>query len=138
MTATRILQGEPYTFRRRIAALFLLSAFVLGGCAWGYANAPHSRPIPAPSCEESSANRLGIAWSYEDGATERLDAFHAGIIQCERERGNLVCWDEENGEMPNGLERICGTPTQLNDTLARGLKVWWVGISALLHPEMTR
>src|SRR5687767_8463586 len=42
-----------------------------------------------------------------EGATEELEAFAFGVIQCERERGEWVCWHEENAESPSGLERIC-------------------------------
>ena len=57
-----------------------------------------------------------------------LDQYHWGIIQCEQERGQWVCWVEDNDLMDIGVERLCGSPTQLNDVLAGERRVWQVDL----------
>lgn len=115
----------PYT--RGALALILLPGFAFGLLR----HSPHSAPPPAPiSCPVKVALDLGMVWTLEEGVTENLDQFHADLIYCEMQRGQWICWDEENSAMPNGLERICGTPTQLNDTLAAGVRIWWTDLSS--------
>lgn len=113
----------------------VLIALALPALALTLLSALSGQPAPAPapafaSCPAQVAQDLGIAYSPEEGATEKLDLFHAGIIYCEMTRQQWICWDEENDYMPSGLERICGTPTQLNDALAAGTRIWWTDLSA--------
>lgn len=93
--------------------------------------APTPAPSPAPiSCPAQVAGELGIHWDPDSGATEELEAFAFGVISCERDRGEWICWHEESAESPSGLERICGQPSHLNEALASEVKIWAVDI----HP----
>lgn len=58
---------------RRVVVGVLLSAVTLaGGCIDKRNNTDHAR-------QRGCADRLGVAWNVEDGATERLAAFSACI-----------------------------------------------------------
>lgn len=127
MTAVRA--GRPLRGAFLALALPALAYGLLTGISGQTASAP--RPAPAPiSCPAQVAQELGISWSYAEGASEELEAFAFGVISCERDRGEWVCWHEENAESPSGLERICGQPSHLNEALAQEAKIWAVDI----HP----
>lgn len=113
-----------------IALALPLAATALLGASQGRPPAPSaSAPALAP-CPAQVAQDLGISWSFAEGAAEELEAFHFGVIACERERGQWVCWHEENDLSPSGLERICGQPSHLNEVLASEVRIWAVDI----HP----
>lgn len=121
--------GRPLRGAVIALALPALAYGLLTGLSRQPAPAPASSPAPIP-CPAQVAQELGISWSPAEGSSEELEAFHFGVIQCERDRGQWVCWHEENSESPSGLERICGQPSHLNETLASGTRVWAVDI----HP----
>lgn len=127
MTYT-LLTGVPYGRRRALAGATIAGVLLLAPYALLRAS---DRPSPSPRpCPAEVAERLGVHWDPEQGATEAIEAFHFGIIECEQERGDWICWNEESADSPVGLIRICGTPTELNDTLSTETKVWSVD----LHP----
>lgn len=66
------------TIRRLILASLILSIILILFVRVGY----QSNSVPTNRCAELVAKELGIHWSYEDGATEQLDAFQDGVIQC--------------------------------------------------------
>lgn len=122
----RIIPGAPYTRRRAIASLIPLILGVFALLAFS-GNTPST---DLPPCPQVAAANLNLHYTLEDGVTEGLEAFHFEVIKCEQDRDMMVCWDEENSEMPDGLEMICGTPTQLNDTLIAGYpRIWNIDIS---------
>lgn len=130
MSAVRT--GHPLRGVLIALALPALALALLTGISGQTALAPAAPPAPI-SCAAQSALNLGISHSPEEGVTEKLDLFHAELIHCEMVRGQWICWDEENSYMPTGLERICGTPTQLNDTLSSGIRIWWTDLSNLIR-----
>lgn len=126
MTAVR--KGHPLRGVLIALALPTFALALLTGISGQ--TAPALAPSPAPiSCPAQVAQDLGITYSPEEGVTEKLDLFHAELIYCEMRR-QWICWDEENPLTLTGLERICGTPTQLNDALAAEVKIWWTDLSA--------
>lgn len=121
--------GRPLRGAVIALALPALAYALLTGISGQSAQAPAPAPSAIP-CPAQVAQDLGISWSYAEGATEELEAFAFGVIECERERGQWVCWHEENDLSPSGLERICGQPSHLNEVLSSERRVWSVDI----HP----
>lgn len=127
MSASRT--GRPLRGAVIALALPALAYGLLTGLSGQPASSPRPAAAPLP-CPAQVAQDLGISWSFAEGAAEELEAFAFGVIRCERERGQWVCWHEENSESPSGLERICGQPSHLNEVLASERRVWAVD----LHP----
>lgn len=131
----KIRHEAPYGRCRALAGGFIALALVgaLYALLTGTSGQPPQAPRPAPAlipCPAQVAAALGTHWDPNEGATEMLEEFAFGVTSCERERGEWVCWNEENLESPTGLERICGQPSHLNEALARGTHIWEV----FLHP----
>lgn len=127
MSASRT--GRPLRGAFLALALPALAYGLLTGLSGQPAPAPATASAPIP-CPAQVAQDLGIHWDPEEGATEELEAFHFGVIACERDRGEWICWHEENDESPSGMERICGQPSHLNEAFAQEIKIWAVDI----HP----
>lgn len=124
-----VRRGHPLRGGFIALALPALALTLLTGISGQSPAAPRPSPAPSP-CTSQVAHRLGLQEDPNVGVTEMLEEFTFGVISCERERGEWVCWYEGNEKSPTGMRRACGQPSHLNEALSVGTQIWQV----FLHP----